>query len=206
MNTQHSALARLRRDIALARLWRTLAVVLSVGFLSVGPVDAQSGPTLILDASMQASPPVSVAVPLGFTGGDHTITAIAFSLDLDAAGLAFDPTDADLDGIPDAVTLPAGMPPIVVIDYDPDDPDGEIDVLLADLSGTPLAEGVILEFELTPSQSGTVASWIRFSDDPAPSFANDQGEDVAGTAIVLGSDILFTDGFESGDTSAWSQG
>ena len=46
-----------------------------------------------------------------------------------------------MDGIPDAVTLPAGEPSVVVIDYDADDADGELDVLLANLSGAPLAEG-----------------------------------------------------------------
>ncbi|MCP3980238.1 MAG: hypothetical protein GY716_13110, partial [bacterium] len=134
----------------------------------------------------------------------HPITAIAFSLDLDPAGLAFDPTDADLDGVPDAVTLPAGVPPVVVVNYDPADADGELDVLLADLSGTPLPEGVILEIEVTPSQSGTAAEWIRFSEDPPPSFSNDLGEDVCGSIQVLGSGVIFADGFETGDTCFWS--
>ncbi len=105
--------------------------------------------------------------------------------------------------MPDSVSLPEGEPPLFVFDYDPTDADGEIDVLMADLSGTALPEGVIIEFELTPSQDGVVANWIDFSDDPAPSFSNDMGEDVAGTATVLGGEQIFADGFESGDTSAW---
>ncbi len=174
------------------------------GLLAAGAAGAQPGPALVLDASLQTSPGLPVAVPLGFANHGHAITALAFSFDLDPAGFAFDPTDADLDGVPDAVTLPAGMPPVLVITYDPGDPDGELDVLMADLSGTPLAEGVILEVELTPSQSGIAADWIDFSDDPAPSFSNAQGEDVCGTTQVLGSGVLFADGFESGTTCAWS--
>ncbi len=174
--------------------------LLTLGLATAG---AQSGPALVLDANQPTSPGIPVAVPLGFADHGHTIAAVVFSFDLDPAGLAFDPTDADMDGIPDAVTLPAGMPSIVVIDYDGTDLDGEIDVLLANLSGTPLAEGVILELELTANQSGTVASWIGFSGDPPPSFSNDQGQDVEGTAVVLDNEVVFADGFESGDTSAW---
>ncbi len=144
-----------------------------------------------------------MAVPLGFANHGHAISALVFSFDLDPAGLAFDPTDADGDGIPDAVTLPEGMPSIVVIVYDASDPDGELDVLLANLSGAPLAEGVILEIELTAKRSGAAASWIDFSGDPRPSFGNAQGQNVEGTAVVLGPALVFADGFESGDTSAW---
>lgn len=161
-------------------------------------------PSMVLDASVQTSPGVAVTLPVEFDNSGNTISAVAFSLDFDPAGLAFDPTDADLDGIPDAVTLPAGMPPVVVVDHDPSDTDGELDVLLADLSGTPLPEGVIVEVELTPSQSDVAATWVRFSGDPPPSFSNDQGDDVAGIALVLGSGVIFTDGFESGDTCAWA--
>lgn len=185
------------------RLFPSLLILLA-GLLSAGPSDAQSRPVLILDVSMQTSAGVPLVAPLGFASGAHTITAIAFSFDLDSTGLTFDPTDTDLDGVPDAVTLPAGVPAVVVVDYDPTEPDGEIDVLLANLSGAPLAEGVILELELTPNQSGTAASWISFSENPEPSFANDQGADVCGSARVLGSAVVFSNGFESGDTCAWS--
>ena len=181
-----------------------LIKVLCMGLLAAGVAGAQPGPVLILDASPRTTPGIPTVLPLGFTNSGHAITAIAFSLDLDPAGLTFDATDADMDGVPDAITLPAGMPPVVVIDFDPADSDGELDVLLADLSGTPLAEGIILELELTPSQSGRAASWIGFSEDPPPSFANAQGEDVCGAARVLGTGVVFADGFESGDTCAWS--
>ncbi len=194
-----------QHELSITPFGRCLTAVafLAAGLLAAGAAGAQPGPTLVLDGSLPTVPQVQVAVPLGFTNGGHAITAIAFSLDLDPAGLAFDPTDSEPDGVPDSVTLPAGMPQIVVVDYDPADVDGELDVLLANLSGPPLPEGVIMEFELTPSQSGIVASWIRFSDDPPPSFSNDQGEDVEGTAIVLGDELIFADGFESGDTSSW---
>ncbi len=176
-----------------------------LGFLTLGlaTAGAQTGPTLVLDAGQPTSPGTPVAVPLGFANQGHAISALVFSFDLDPAGLAFDPTDADGDGIPDSVTLPAGMPSIAVVVYDATDLDGELDVLLANLSGAPLAEGVILELELTAHHNGSAASWIGFSDDPPPSFGNAQGQNVEGTAVVLGPALVFADGFESGDTSAW---
>ncbi len=161
-------------------------------------------PSMVLDASVVTSPGIAVTLPVTFANSGNAISALAFSLDIDPTGLAFDATDADLDGIPDAVTLPAGMPPVVVVDYSAADTDGELDVLLADLSGTPLPQGVIVEVELTPSQSDVAATWIRFSGDPPPSFSNDQGDDVVGIIQVLGSGGIFADGLESGDTCAWS--
>ena len=183
---------------------RIFALLFVLAGLTAGRTAADPhGPMLVLDGASQASPAAPVVVPLGFANNGHAITAIAFSLDLDTERLAFDPIDADMNGVPDAVTLPAGSPSVAIIEYDPDDPDGEIDILLANLSGAPLAEGVILEFELLPSHSGTVVSWITFSSDPPASFGNGQGEDIEGTTEVLGGSV-FADGFESGDTRAWS--
>ncbi len=185
--------------------YRYLAAALLVGLAGTATAGVcPPRPSMILGASIQTTPGIAVTLPLDFGNSGYTISAIAFSLDLDPSGLAFDATDANLDGIPDAVTLPAGMPPVVVVAYDPGDTDGELDVLLADLSGTPLPVGVIVEVELTPSQSDVAATWVRFSSDPPPSFSDDQGDDVAGIVLVLGSGVIFTDGFESGDTCAWA--
>jgi len=184
----------------------SVAAILLAGLLAV-EIEAIDRPAvrLILDAAVQATQSVPLSVQVAFDNGGQSITALVFSLDLDPARLTFDPADADLDGLPDAITLPAGRPSITVIDYDPADSDGEIDILLADLSGVPLPQGVILSFEMTPSQNGIVASWLDFSDDPPVSFGNDLGQDVAGIPEVIGAEI-FANGFESGDTSAWFSG
>ena len=142
-------------------------------------------------------------VPLELLHNGFTVSAVAFSLDLDVGRLDLDPADADLDGVPDSITLFGDQPEVVVVNWDAGDADGELDVLLANLSGLPLPEGLIMEFELIPSGGGVVASWIRFSSDPPPSFSDDQGVDLEGTAVVLGA-LVFADGFESGDVSAWS--
>jgi len=184
----------------------SVAAILLAGLLAT-EIDAIDRPAvrLILDAAVQATQGIPLSVQVAFDNGGQVITALVLSLDLDGDRLTFDPVDADLDGLPDAVTLPAGRPSITVIDYDPADSDGEIDILLAELSGMPLPQGVILSFEMTPGQNGIVASWLDFSDDPPVSFGNDLGQDVEGVTEVLGAEI-FVDGFESGDTNAWFSG
>jgi len=183
-----------------------LLLALLISCLTAGLATARvPAPVLILDAAIQANPGQPLTLSLGFDSGGHAISALVFSLDIDRSRLTFDPTDANQDGVPDSVTLPEGVPSITVINWDPADSDGEIDVLLSNLSGAALPQGVILEFELTPDQGGWAADWVAFSDDPPASFGNDLGQDVAGTTEVLGLGAIFVDGFESGDTGAWSQ-
>lgn len=170
--------------------------------LATGSAGAQPQAVLALDVSEPAVRGARVTVPLAFAYEDATINALVFSIDLDTGRLTLDPADDNMDGVPDAVKLPAGMPSITYIGYDPDDTGGEIDVMLANLSGAPLPQGVILIFQLTPVRMGFISSWIGFSDDPPASFGEAQGQTVAGTTLVIGSEI-FADGFESGDTSAW---
>ncbi len=133
-------------------------------------------------------------------------TAEAFSLEIDLDDLGFDSTDDDGDGILDAVTFPLGEPELVYVAFaadSADGDDGQLDVMLANLSGLPLLDGLLLEVELLPAADGWVASWIRFSLDPPPSFGGADGLDIRGTWVVLGAE-LFADGFESGDLGAWA--
>ena len=180
-----------------------LRLTLIITLLTVGPATGQTGPELIVDGGQQATPGVPIFVPMTFIGHGHEITAIAFSLDLDLESLGFDPADDDGDGIPDVVTFPFGAAGLTVVNFDAEDEDGELDVLLAELSGLPFSDGLLMELELVPAMAGQVGRWIRFSQDPAPSFGNAQGEDVPGTVTVTG-DEIFADGFESGNLDAWS--
>lgn len=190
--------------IAVALVGSALAGPASAGPASAGSAGGPTRPALILDAGHTARQGVPLIAPLGFDNGAHAITSIAFSIDLETARLAFDGGDADGDGIPDGVAVLGPLPQVVVIQYDADDVDGELDVLLANLSGASLAEGVILEMTLTPQEGGTLTEWIHFSETPAASFGNAQGEDVEGDTFVIGRQ-LFSDGFESGDSGAWSE-
>lgn len=168
---------------------------------------AGDGPILVVDGDRDATdvaPPSGLMiVPVALVNNGHPITSIAFSLDLDLDQLAFDPTDGDGDGVPDAVRFPQGAPSFTFVDFDPTDELGELDVALADLSGLPLAQGVFMVFEVATTLPGIVTTWLSFSTSPEASFGNDQGQTVPGTTVVL-PDEIFVDGFESGDASAWS--
>ncbi len=180
-----------------------LAGVLLAGLFTAGVATAAPHAVLSIKVSKPAERGEPVTLPVRLTYVDTTLTALVFSIDLDTRWLSFDPADADMDGVPDAVILPAGMPSIIYVDYDPDDAGSELDVMLANLSGAPLPQGVILAFELTSVRRGWIHRWIDFAEDPQASFGDAQGRRVDGTTLVL-SRRIFADGFESGDTSAWS--
>ncbi len=149
---------------------------------------APPGPELVLDGSPLLAAGVPVRVAIDFESHGYAITAVAFSLDVDLDRLGFDPADADEDGVPDAANFPFGSPSLTFVRFDAGDPDGELDVLLADLSGQPLIDGLRLEIELLPTAGGRVAEFIRFSQAPPASFGNAQGEDVPGTTVVTTED------------------
>ncbi len=182
---------------------RLAGAVLAV-LLAASPAAGEPPAVLALDVSARPVAGAPVKVPALFATFGDTITALVFSIDIDAGRLLFDPTDSDGDGVPDAVELPEGRPSIVYITYDPDDQDGEIDVMLLNLSGAPLPEGVLLEFTFETVHGSRLGRWLRYSEDPRPSFGNAQGQNVGGIAIYLDRE-LFADGFESGDTSAWTR-
>ena len=76
-------------------------------------------------------------MPVNFTSNDHSIASTAFSVDFDQTCLAFDATDSDQDGIPDAVTLSLPGAFNVSVTFDGGDTDGELDFFIADLLPPP---------------------------------------------------------------------
>lgn len=155
-----------------------------------------SPPLLTTGAAKARAAAVAVPIVLQNAGGD--LTAAIFSLDL-APGVAFDPADGDADGLPDAVTMHyAGS--FRSITYHPDDTDGEIHVMLADLAAHPLRlpAGPLFEITVDPGSLAPAAA-IVFGADPPPSYGRSDGSSTATTLFVL-----FADGFESGNVAAWS--
>ena len=130
-----------------------------------------------------------VDVPVILTSNGVGLAATAFSIDYDEACLDFDPTDADLDGIPDAVTFHTPAHFAAAVFFDLGDTDGEIDISLSEtvLPPTPLADGNLVTVTFTPKPiciptppAKTLAP-VLFSTDPSASFGDLSAQSVVGT-------------------------
>jgi Leucine-rich repeat (LRR) protein len=128
---------------------------------------------------------VNVSLPVTFTNHGREIASTIFSLDFDETCLSFDPTDGDLDGVPDAINfnLPVGFTGLVTVGLT--DTDGELDFLVADtvppMSG--LSDGTIANVTFTvtcqPGEESYFAT-VGFSDSPGATFGSVEAESVMG--------------------------
>ncbi len=168
-----------------------------------------------------ASPLVTVRSPAPESAGGlswisvslergRRIGAVALSLDLD-------PSVYDLTGIaahaggfpgaarvPGAVRYPNAVPELAMLIVNVDDVDGELDIVLAYPSSTRLTKGVLVEIGVPVLVPGDPTTGLSVSTTPAPSFGTVDGADVFGEVVIVGGTTIFRDGFESGNTGAWS--
>lgn len=157
---------------------------------------ASEQPRLVIPNGIEGQPDNTLVVPVFLEPKTQSVTSVVFSIDYDPTALAFDPSN------PNAVTFyGAGNNPSFT--FQAEDSDGEIDIIIGNLSAEPiaLAEGLLVEIQfdiLVPDP--TVSDVVAFSSAPKPSFGDTMGQGLPGQADVG----LFVDGFESGDTSAWS--
>lgn len=156
----------------------------SAASVADGAMASDGMPTLRLAAIASTATGGQATIPIEFSGAGKDIASLAFSLDFDETRFSFDPTDADQDGIPDAVhfTLPPGFTPIVA--YDLADTDGELDVVVADVTAPlqALPDGVVAEVTLTmTAPTNTDAPGASFSQSPPASFGNTTGQSVPGS-------------------------
>ncbi|MCP4662903.1 MAG: hypothetical protein GY856_46520 [bacterium] len=166
----------------------------------VGDETTRSGkPELRVSAAAEEG---MVWVSALLTPNGHSVGSLAFSLDLDPALFPLATIDADGDGRPDHLRFPNGKPGLARVVFDAGDEDGELDVLLADLQRSPLAEGLLVEVGVPVA--AVPAGGLRLSATPSASFGTVTGADVDGRASIEGT-VLFVDGFESGSTDQWSQ-
>ncbi len=178
-----------------------------------GSANASDGPVLRIPDGILGNFSFPVAAPILFTSNDTAVSAILFSLDFDETCLEFDPTDDDPeDGIPDDIIFELPSQFSGAVEYRAEDTDGELDFVIADF-GPPLAslpDGSIAYVVLTPvcqPEETAIIVRVGFSEDPPASFGDTEGQNVSGTSIdgsIIIEESIFTDGFESGDTSAWS--
>lgn len=99
-------------------------------------------------AAVAANPDAGVTLPVMLQSEGNNVSSIAFAVQIDATQLAFDPTDADEDGVPDAITFNAPAGTLRMALYDA--AKGEIQIVLAGVT-VPLPvleDGVVANIQL----------------------------------------------------------
>ena len=143
-------------------------------------------PALRLGAPLLLGEGAPIVMPVELDIFDASLAGVAFSIDFDESCLAIDPTDSDVDGLPDAIAAAAIPQGLLDISFDPSDSDGEIDVLVyqQSLPFAPLGSGELLAIEFQsscpPTATDPSRSFVVFSAAPPPSFSDLGGLSVAG--------------------------
>ena len=185
-------LSNLRATVWLRRLI-VVSVALMLLMMGGQPISAAGEPDLSIPSNISAYNGLTVSVPISFTSDGSAIASTTFSVDFDESCLAFDPTDDDGDGTPDAVSfkrLPSAFGASVA--FNGSDSDGELDFFIGD-TFPPLAslpDGTLATVTFTATCSPTVVAPVSFSDAPAASFGNTGGLSVAGTTTSGSVEII----------------
>ena len=154
---------------------------------AAGALAAGGQPLIDVPDRILANVGESAAVTINLDSDGEAVSGVIFSLDTEPECLAFNPSDGNGDGIPDAATfvLPAQFSPS--LSYQADDPDGEIDVVITDysppLAALPDGPLLVLRFDVVCEPDATDNSRISdilFSAYPPPSFGNPAGQSVLG--------------------------
>ena len=122
-----------------------------------------------------------VTVPIGFSPGEHQISSVVFALDYNPAVMGIDPTDADGNGIPDAVMF--NLPPEFVAAASVDQEAEQLRVMIADVSA-PLAalpEQVIVAVTWQTKSVTVGVIEPTFSAEAPASFGDAHGRHILGT-------------------------
>lgn len=135
---------------------------------------------LSIAAGLSGAAGTQVTVPVAFNTNGAAVTSAAFTLRFDANYLAFDPTDADNNKIPDAITdqLPAGAFRSVEVG------DNTINIALTDLAEQPvtLRDGPLLTVTFQVKvivAAAPVTATVIFDNSPPPSLGSVTGGEVA---------------------------
>ncbi|MEZ4663687.1 MAG: M36 family metallopeptidase [Caldilineaceae bacterium] len=129
-----------------------------------------------------------VTVPITFTNNGIDIAAVAFAVDFDERCLSFDTTDANADGIPDAIqfSVPPGFNTVALADLG--DVNGELNIFIGDISppltSLPAGQVMTIEVETTcQAKEKPLIVPMRFGRDPIASFSDLTGHTVPGRAL-----------------------
>ncbi len=171
-----------------ARLTLTAILLLALFIPSASSVLAAGGqPLLDVPDRIPAVVGESAVVTINLDTDGEAISGVIFSLDIEPACLAFNDSDADGDGIPDAAQFVVPLQFTPSLSYQPGDSDGEIDVVITDysppLATLPNGPLVALRFDVVCEPGVTENSRISnitFSAYPPVSFGNPAGQGVGG--------------------------
>lgn len=160
---------------------------------------AGSEALLSLPQQIEASAGSSVTVPITLSAEGNSVSSLVASIDYDERWLSFDDTDSNSDGIPDAISfnVPAGFQ--LSARFDPTDTNGEIDLMIMDISvplnAIPEGNLISITFDVGHPATSTETA-LKFADNPAPSLGDTLGQDVSvrtnqGSVQIVASDSLF---------------
>ncbi|MFN8468052.1 MAG: hypothetical protein U0X20_21010 [Caldilineaceae bacterium] len=167
----------------------TLTTLLLATFMpgATAVLAAGGQPLLDIPDRIPAVVGATAIVTVNLDGDGEAISGLIFSLDIDPTCLAFNDTDANGDGIPDAAQFVVPLQFTPSISYQPDDTDGEIDVVITDysppLATLPNGPVLALRFDVVcepdPTENSRISD-ITFSSYPPVSFGNPAGQGVPG--------------------------
>ncbi len=164
-------------------------------------------PSFVIDGSSSVKSGEQVEVPIVLSSNGAEIAAATFSIDFDETCLAFDPTDGNGDGIPDAVVLNVPAQLLKSVSYDPSDTDGEIDVAIFNLMPPfqLIPDGAVATVTFTAScqpVENSEAAVVAFSEAPTPSFGDTNGQSVESEFVDGGVEVIPDGPFAADD--AWT--
>jgi hypothetical protein len=155
---------------------------------------AEDGPMLSLPTSVTAAMSSTVQIPVSFTANGHNVSSVGFAIQLPDL-LGMDTTDADRDGIADAIAINAPGFGNQMISYN-ESQNRVYFTLIASQPEPPfatLSDGdiVTMTLQVGAALSETLDVELGFTEDPAASFGtvvvNDDGslitEDIPGGTV-----------------------
>ena len=117
---------------------------------------AASAPAVVAaPAAVLASANASVDVPISLETAGSNVAALAFAMNFDPTQFTFDATDADQDGVPDAVTL--NVPPSMLRMVDVTS--GKLNIMVAGIAMPmpELSDGIVASIQLVGSAQASGA-------------------------------------------------
>ena len=154
-------------------------------------------PMLKIPERISATQNATVDVPIEFSGNGATIAGLLFSIDFDEGCLLFDDSDANNDGVPDDISfnLPPQFDPGVT--FNQSETNGELDVIIADFQPplASLSDDTIATIQFTttcePEPGASIIAPVAFSDQPSPSFSDQNGGSVPGSTSDGSVEIVY---------------